>query len=109
MTARLSALWVRNVIGAVVTAAAVGVLVVIGLGESWSTYRHTVVPGAVVPAGHSGAAGGRTWKVDSIRHLESQSGELRPAAAARHRAGRCHRRPLRTPARRNLYRCHHRR
>ena len=70
MTARLSALLVRNVIGAVVTAAAVGVLIVIDLGESWSTYRHTVVPGAVVPAGHSGAADGRTWKVDSIRHLD---------------------------------------
>lgn len=59
----------RNVIGAVVTAVAIGVLVVIGLGDSWSTYRHTVVPDAVVSDGHSGVAGGRIWKVDAIRHL----------------------------------------
>jgi hypothetical protein len=72
MKARLSALWVRNLIGAVVAAAAIGVLVFTGLGDlgqSWTTYRHTVVPGAVVPAGQSGDADGRTWKIDAIRHL----------------------------------------
>ena len=69
MRARLSALWVRNVIGTVVTAAAVGVLIFTGLGESWAEYRRTVVPGAVLPAGQSGDAGGHTWKVDSVKHL----------------------------------------
>ena len=44
MRARLSALWVRNVIGAVVVAVAVGVVVTTILGDQWATYRHTVVP-----------------------------------------------------------------
>lgn len=72
MRARLSVLWVRNVIGAVVAAAAIAVLVFTGLGglgQWWAEYRRTVVPGAVVPAGRSGDADGRTWTVDSIRHL----------------------------------------
>lgn len=71
MRGRLSTLWVRNTIGAAVSLAAVGVLVATGIGESWSTYRHTVVPGTVVSAGGSGTADGHTWKVDSIRHLDS--------------------------------------
>ena len=66
---RLTALWQRNVFGAVVTAAALGVFVAIDLGPQWSTYRHTVVPERVVPSGQSGAAAGQTWKIDSIRHL----------------------------------------
>ena len=33
-----------------------------GLGKSWTEYRHTVEPGAVVAAGQSGDAGGHTWK-----------------------------------------------
>ena len=66
---RLTALWQRNVVGAVVTAAALGVLVAVDLGPQWSTYRHTVVPEHVVPSGQSGAADGQTWKVDSVRHL----------------------------------------
>ncbi|HET9565328.1 MAG TPA: hypothetical protein VFP27_12690 [Mycobacterium sp.] len=66
---RLTALWQRNVVGAVVTAAALGVLVAVDLGPQWSTYRHTVVAEHVVPSGQSGAADGQTWKVDSVRHL----------------------------------------
>jgi hypothetical protein len=81
MTARLSALWVRNVIGAVVATAAIAVLVFTGLGgfaKSWADYRHTVVPGAVVPTGRSGDADGRTWKVHSVRHLNSSPQEFGP-------------------------------
>jgi hypothetical protein len=66
----LSKLWVRNVIGAVVALAAVAVIIFTGLSDSWATYRHTVVPGAVVPVGESGEAGGYTWKVDATRHLD---------------------------------------
>ena len=72
MRARLSALWMRNVIGAVVAAAALGVLVFTdlgGLGESWAEYRRTVVPAAVVPAGERGDAEGHSWEIVSIRHL----------------------------------------
>lgn len=69
MRQRLSALWVRNVIGAVVAAAALGVVIATVLWGQWTTYRQTVVPEAVVPMGQTGAAGGYTWKVDSVRHL----------------------------------------
>lgn len=69
MKAWLSALWVRNVIGTIVSAGAIGVLIFTSLGDSWAEYRHTVVPGAVVAAGRSGEADGQTWKIDAIRHL----------------------------------------
>jgi hypothetical protein len=85
MRARLSALWVRNLIGAVVAAAAIGVLVFTGLGglgESWTEYRHTVEPGAVVAAGQSGDAGGHTWKIDSMRHLNSSPRSFGPPLPA---------------------------
>ena len=65
----LSKLWVRNVIGAAVALAAIAVVVCTGLSESWATYRHTVVPGAVVPKGQSGEAGGYTWRIASMTHL----------------------------------------
>lgn len=66
---RLPALWQRNVIGAIVVAAALGILVAIDLGPQWATYRGTVIAEHVVPVGQSGTADGRTWKVESIRHL----------------------------------------
>ncbi|RDH75467.1 hypothetical protein DVS77_26025 [Mycolicibacterium moriokaense] len=75
MTARL---WVRNVIGAVVAVAAIGVLILTGLGESWAEYRRTVVPAAVVQAGRSGDADGRTWKVDGIGHLNRSPNNFGP-------------------------------
>jgi hypothetical protein len=65
----LSALWVRNIIGAVVAAAAIGVIIATVLWGQWTTYRHTVVPEAVVPVDQTGTAGGHTWKVDSVKHL----------------------------------------
>jgi hypothetical protein len=85
MRSRLSALWVRNLIGAAVTAAALAVLVFTGLGglgESWAGYRHTVVPGAVVPAGQSGDAAGHTWKIDAIRHLNRSPRDFGPRLPA---------------------------
>jgi hypothetical protein len=82
MTTRLSALWVRNVIGAVVIAAAIGVLIVTGIGDSWTTYRHTVVPEGVVAVGQSGTVGGRTWKVDGIRHLNRSPTDYGPQLPA---------------------------
>jgi hypothetical protein len=78
MKARLSARSVRNVIGAIITAAAIVVLFVTGMGESWTTYRHTVVPEAVVPKGQSGEAAGRTWRVDAIRHLNRSPADYGP-------------------------------
>ena len=69
MRDRLSALWVRNLIGAVVVAVAIGVIITTILGDDWTTYRHTVVPATVVPKGQTGTAGEYTWKVDSVKHL----------------------------------------
>ena len=78
MRARMSALWVRNVIGTIVSAAAIGVLIFTSLGDSWAEYRHTIVPGAVVPAGQSGDAEGLSWKIDAIRHLNQSPAAYGP-------------------------------
>ena len=69
MRERLSALWVRNLIGAVVVAVAIGVIITTILGDQWATYRDTVVPTTVVNKGHTGSAGEQTWKIDSVKHL----------------------------------------
>lgn len=66
---RISALWQRNVIGAVVVASAVGAFVAIDFAPQWSAYSHTVTPQLVVPDGESGSADGQTWKLVSTRHL----------------------------------------
>ncbi|PRC42464.1 hypothetical protein C6A85_000000110375 [Mycobacterium sp. ITM-2017-0098] len=66
---RVSALWQRNVIGAVVVACAVGGFVAIDFGPQWSAYRHTQTPQLVVPEGESGSADGQTWRLESVRHL----------------------------------------
>jgi hypothetical protein len=82
MKQRLSALWVRNVIGAVVALGALGIIVATVLWEPWTTYRHTVVPEAVVPVGQSGTAGGYTWKVDSVKHLNRNPASYGPGLPA---------------------------
>ena len=69
MRALLSRLWVRNAVGAVVAAAAIAVIVFTSLGDSWTTYRRSVVPGAVVPVGQSGDAEGYTWKIKGSKYL----------------------------------------
>lgn len=66
MRQRLSALWVRNIIGALVAVAAIGVIIATVLWDQWNTYRHTVVPEAVVPVGQTGTTGGYTWTVESV-------------------------------------------
>ena len=65
----------RNVIGAVVVAVAIGVIIATVLGDQWTTYRHTVVPDAVVPEGTDRCRpADHTWKVDSVKHLNRNSG-----------------------------------
>ncbi|MGE2719249.1 hypothetical protein [Mycolicibacterium celeriflavum] len=75
----LSALWVRNIIGAVVAAAALGVIIATTLGDQWATYRSTVDPEVVVPKGQSGTADGYTWSVESIKHLNRNPMRFGPA------------------------------
>ena len=79
MTRRLSALWQRNVVGAVAAAAAFGVLVAIDLAPEWSAYRRTVMPETVVSKGQSGVADGQTWEVASVRHLDRNPVDYGPA------------------------------
>lgn len=69
MRERLSALWVRNLIGAVVVAVAVGVIIATILGDQWTAYRHTVVPETLVAKGQTGSEGDNTWKLNSVKHL----------------------------------------
>lgn len=69
MRSLLSKLWVRNAVGAVVAAAAIAVIVVTTFADSWTTYRHSVIPGVVVPAGQSGDAEGYTWKINGSKYL----------------------------------------
>lgn len=66
---RLSALWKRNVVAAIVLACAVGVFVATDFGPQWSAYRHSLVPEVVVPSGQSGRAEGQTWKLGAVRYL----------------------------------------
>lgn len=75
----LSALWVRNVIGAVVAVAALGVIIATTLGDQWATYRQTVGPEVVVAKGQSGTADGYTWEVQSVRHLNRNPSRFGPA------------------------------
>lgn len=66
---RISALWLRNAMGAVVVACVVGVFVAIDFGPQWSAYRHTLTPQLIVADGERGSADGQTWQVVSIHHL----------------------------------------
>lgn len=65
----LSALWVRNLIGAVVAVVALVVVITTTLGDQWEKYRQTTVPEVVVAKGQSGTADGFTWKVETIKHM----------------------------------------
>jgi hypothetical protein len=82
MKQRLSALWVRNIIGAVVASAALGVIVATVLWGQWTTYHHTVVPEAVVRVGQTGSAGGYVWKVESVKHLNRNPATYGPELPA---------------------------
>lgn len=66
---RMSALWQRNVIGAVVVACTVGAFVAVDFRPQWSAYRNTLTPQLIVPDGQSGSADGQTWELVSIRHM----------------------------------------
>ncbi|MEW5811996.1 MAG: hypothetical protein AB1925_21430 [Actinomycetota bacterium] len=69
MTSRLAKLWQRNVLGAIAVVCAIGVYVAIDFGPDWSAYRHSVEPRVVIAKGESGSAGGQTWKLTSVAHL----------------------------------------
>ncbi|MET0699692.1 MAG: hypothetical protein ABWY93_08500 [Mycobacterium sp.] len=65
----MTALWKRNLIGAVVVVVALVVYTGTELLPDWSTYRHTVTPAVIVPADQAGTVDGLTWRVTAVRHL----------------------------------------
>jgi hypothetical protein len=62
-------LWRRNLVGLVVTAAALTVLIVVDLWPKWTTYRDTINPEHVVAPRQSLSVDGQTWAVADVRHL----------------------------------------
>ena len=58
----------RNVAGAVVTAAALAIILATQLLPSWSRYAGTVDPAHLVAAGASADVDGRVWRLGSITH-----------------------------------------
>jgi hypothetical protein len=65
---RLS-LWRRNLLGAVVAAAAIAVLVAVDVWPQWRSYREAVEPRHVVAPRQSLTVDGQTWAVGEVRHL----------------------------------------
>ncbi|KRE34434.1 hypothetical protein ASG82_19440 [Mycobacterium sp. Soil538] len=74
MSRRPPRLWQRNAIACVIVAAAITVSVVTDLGPAWVSYRDTVRPQHVVPAGASATVAGQTWSVSAVRHLGRATG-----------------------------------
>ena len=70
-------LWQRNVIGAVVAAAALGVGVTFVTQPAWDRYQRTVHPPQTAAAGESVAAGGQTWMVRNISRSTTAPGSGR--------------------------------
>jgi hypothetical protein len=66
-------LWQRNLIGVVVTAAALAVLIAVDLWPPWTSYRDTVDPEHVVQPRQSVNLDGHRWAIADIRHLGPQA------------------------------------
>lgn len=75
-----TALWQRNTIGAVVTAAALVVLGTVTWWPQWSEYRATTTPPSTTPPGATATVDGQTWRVESVRHLATSPGAFGPPA-----------------------------
>lgn len=67
---RLAKLWQRNVLGAIAIVCVLGVYWVIDFAPDWSAFRHSVEPRVVIGKGESGSAGGQTWRLTSVKHLD---------------------------------------
>ena len=75
-------LWQRNVLGAVVVVCALVVYVIIDFRADWSAYRNSVEPRVVIGKGESGSAGGQTWRLTSITHLNRSPTRFGPPLPA---------------------------
>ncbi|HEY1841342.1 MAG TPA: hypothetical protein VGG53_14190, partial [Mycobacterium sp.] len=65
----MNRLWVRNLIGIAVAAAALATICIVELYPQWSHYRQTVVPQQVVTSGERAQGFGQTWRLESIRRI----------------------------------------
>jgi len=66
----MNRLWVRNLIGTVVAAAALATICIVELYPQWSHYRQTVVPQRIIASGASASVYGQTWRLGSIRRID---------------------------------------
>jgi hypothetical protein len=64
-------LWQRNVIGAAVAAVALTVIAATELAPGWRDHRDSHHPEHVVPAGQTAEVAGESWRVGSVRHLNT--------------------------------------
>lgn len=62
----MNRLWVRNLIGIAVAAAALAIICIVELSPQWSAYRRTIEPQQVLSPGASASALGQTWRLGSI-------------------------------------------
>ena len=74
MTLLPSDLFRRNLIGLLVTTAALAALYLTQYHDGWSLYRNSVVPQHVAPAGSAVNVGGLTWSVESVRYYDDLPG-----------------------------------
>jgi hypothetical protein len=74
----MTRLWQRNLIGAAVSAVALAVIIATTLWPDWSDYRKSTDPEHVVAADESGEAAGMTWRIDSVRYLNTSGTRLQP-------------------------------
>ena len=81
----MSRLWVRNLIGIAVVAAAIVTLCVVELYPQWSSYRRTVEPERVIGRDGSSTISGQTWRLGSVHRTgtlpESRYGPSIPKGA----------------------------
>ena|ERR1700733_2032949 len=65
----MSKLWVRNLLGSMLTTGALAVMCIIGQFSQWAIYGHSVTPEHVVGPGASATSFGQTWRLGSIRRI----------------------------------------
>jgi len=65
----MNRLWVRNLIGVAVAAAALVTTCVVYLHPDWASYRSTVEPQRVASPGASASVFGQTWRIGSVRRV----------------------------------------
>ena len=71
-------LWKRNVVGAVVSAAALAVCTTFILKPEWDRYESTVQPAHVAAVGQPVVVDGQTWSVRTVSRSTTQLGSGAP-------------------------------